>query len=85
MLCENDAAHVLCQQYVCTCTHMYTHVHTCTHMYVSLTQGLVPLVGIDVWEHAYYLDYENKRPDYLKEVWKVINWAEASKRFAGAA
>ncbi|KAG2305907.1 hypothetical protein Bca52824_025655 [Brassica carinata] len=46
-----------------------------------VTKGgsLVPLVGIDVWEHAYYLQYKNVRPDYLKNVWKVINWNYAGE------
>ncbi|CAH8260060.1 unnamed protein product [Arabidopsis lyrata] len=46
-----------------------------------VTKGgsLVPLVGIDVWEHAYYLQYKNVRPEYLKNVWKVINWKYASE------
>lgn len=47
-----------------------------------LTDGLVPVLTVDVWEHAYYIDYRNARPKYLDEIWKVVDWNIAQQRFS---
>jgi Fe-Mn family superoxide dismutase len=60
------------------------HVESSPNQDTPLSEGHTPILGLDVWEHAYYLNYQNRRPDYIAAFWNIVNWSEVAKRFAAA-
>jgi Fe-Mn family superoxide dismutase len=56
-------------------------IHSTPNQDTPLAEGLFPVIGVDVWEHAYYLKYQNRRAEYLQNWWSVVNWGEAERRF----
>lgn len=59
-------------------------ITTCANQDPLSMTGFVPLLGIDVWEHAYYLQYKNVRADYLKAIWQIVNWKNVEERYEKA-
>mmetsp|Transcript_25782 Transcript_25782/g.18258 ORF Transcript_25782/g.18258 Transcript_25782/m.18258 type:complete len:226 (+) Transcript_25782:101-778(+) len=61
--------------------HLEFHTTANQDIVSDIDADLTPLLTIDIWEHAYYLDYKNMRPNFLKEMWKIINWQKVSERY----
>lgn len=59
-------------------------IHSTPNQDSPFMDGLVPVIGLDVWEHAYYLNYQNRRADYVKAFWEVLNWKAVAKNYADA-
>lgn len=65
--------------------HHRLEIATCSNQDPLSTRGLVPILGVDVWEHAYYLQYKNVRADYVKAIWQIFNWKNIEERFSKAS
>lgn len=79
--------HIQVQCTHCAATPLLQEVNSLVldnHSTLLWVQGLVPLLGVDMWEHAYYLQYNNVKADYLKEIWKIINWKDVASRYSKA-
>jgi Fe-Mn family superoxide dismutase len=70
--------------WVCLDSSGSLHVHSTANQDSPIMEGHTPIMGLDVWEHAYYLNYQNRRPDYIGAFWNLVNWDQVAKNYANA-